>query len=178
MSTGSYTQCQSWLWPLTPWPKINQVPSFIIHNLHVKFESDWEKTLVTVVSTRYYTQSAKVDLDLWPCDTKSIGSLLSSSTTYMSWLKVIGQKLKSKSAKLTLSFDPVTQNQVKFESDWAKTVVAIVSKRYYTQRAKVDLDLWSRYPKSIGFLPSASTTDMWNLKVIGQNCSSYRVYKV
>ena len=35
-----------------------------IHNLHVKFESDWAKTVVAIVPTRSYTQSAKVDLDL------------------------------------------------------------------------------------------------------------------
>ena len=42
--------------------------------------------------------------------------------------------------------------QVKFESDWAKTVVAIVSTRSYTQRATVDLDLLPRNPKSIGLI--------------------------
>ena len=73
-----YTECQSWPWPLTPWPKINRVPPLIINNLHVKFESDWAKTVVCIVSTRSYTQSAKVDLDLWPRDPKSIGFLLSS----------------------------------------------------------------------------------------------------
>ena len=67
--------------------------SSYIHNLHVKFESDWAKTVVCIVSTRSYTQSAKVDLDLWPRDPKSIGLLFSSSTTYMGSKKVIGQKL-------------------------------------------------------------------------------------
>ena len=76
-----------------PWPKINRVSPLIIHNLHVKFESDWAKTVVSIVSTRSYTRSAKVDLDLWPHDPKLIGFLLSSSTTYMWNLKVIGQKL-------------------------------------------------------------------------------------
>ena len=40
-----------------------------------------------------YTKSAKVDLDLWPRDTKSIGFLLSSYTTCMWSLKAIWQKL-------------------------------------------------------------------------------------
>ena len=84
---------QSLPWPMTLWPKINRVPSLIINNLHVKFESDWAKTVVCIVSTRSYTQSTKVDLDLWTHDQKSIGFLLSSSTTYMWSLKVIGQKL-------------------------------------------------------------------------------------
>ena len=47
-------------------------------------------------------------------------------------------------SKLTLTFDPATQNQkgsnpliirnlhVKFESVWTKTAVCIVSKRFYT----------------------------------------------
>ena len=63
--------------------KINRVPPLIIHNLHVKSERDWAQTIVCIVSTRSYTQSAKDDLDLWPHDPKSIGFLLSSSTTYM-----------------------------------------------------------------------------------------------
>ena len=88
-----YTVYQCGPWPLTPWPKINRVPPLIIHNLHMKSESDWAKTGVGIVSTRSYTQSAKVDIDLWYCDLKLIGSLLSSSTTYMWSLKVIGQKL-------------------------------------------------------------------------------------
>ena len=88
-----YTECQSWPWPLTPWPEINRVPPLIINNLHVKFESDWTKTVVCIVSTRSYTQSAKVDLDLWPRDPKSIGFLLSTWWMCMWSLKVIGQKL-------------------------------------------------------------------------------------
>ena len=144
-----YTECQSWPWPLTLWPKINRVPSLIIHNLHVKFENDWAKTAVCIVSTRSYTQSAKVDFDLWPHDSKSIGFLLSSSTTYMWSLKVIGQKLhlycvhkflytecQSWPWPLTLwpkinRVPPLINHNlhVKFEIDWAKTVVAIVSTR-------------------------------------------------
>ena len=124
-----YTECQSW--PLTPWSKINRVPPLIISNLHVKFESDWAKTIDCIVSTRSHTQSAKVDL--WPRDPKSIGFLLSSSTTH---------------------------HNVKFESDWAKIVVYILPTRSYRQSAKVDLDLWSCDPKSIGFLLSSSSTYM------------------
>ena len=75
---------------LDPLPKINRVPPLIIHNLHVKFESDWAKTVVFTVPTRFYTcsQRAKVDLDLWPYDPKSLG-FLSSWTTYRRRLKVI-----------------------------------------------------------------------------------------
>ena len=47
-----YKECQCWHWPLTPWPKIDMVPPLIIHKLHVKFESDWSKTIVAIVSTR------------------------------------------------------------------------------------------------------------------------------
>ena len=92
VSTMYYTQCQSWPWPMTPWPKINRVPPLIIHNLHVKSESDWAKTIVCIVSTRSYTQSAKDDLDLRPHDPKSIGFLHSSSTTYMEVWKWLGYK--------------------------------------------------------------------------------------
>ena len=135
-----YTEWQSWPWPLTLWAKINRVLPLIIHNLRVKFESDWAKTVVAIVSsTRSYTQSAKVNFNLWPPDPKSIELFIHN-----------------------LHVD------VKFESDWAKTVVAIKSTGSYTQRATVDLDIWPRNPKSIGFLLSSFTTCMWSLKVIGQ----------
>ena len=232
-----YTVCQSWPWPLTLGPKINRVTPLIIHDLHVKFESDWAKTVVAIVSTRSFTQSDKVDLDLWPCDPKSIGFLFSSSTTYGTcevwkwlgkncslyrvhkdfyteyqswpWLLTPWPKI-NRVPPLIIHNLPV---HVKFESDWAKTVVIIVSTRYkawrthapptnplthssnhprtaallypfqsccaktvvaivstrsYTQSAKVDLDLWPQYPKSIGLLLSSSTTYMWSLKAIGQ----------
>ena len=55
----------------------------------------WAKTVVAIVPTRSYTQSAKVDLDIWPHDPKSIWFLSLSSTTYMWSLKVIELKLKS-----------------------------------------------------------------------------------
>ena len=145
-----YTECQSWPWPLTPWPKINRVPPLIINNLHVKFESDWEKTVVCIVSTRSYTQSAKFDLDLWPRDPKSIGFLLSSWWMCMWSLKVIGQKLWSllcpqglihRVPKLTLTFDPVTQNQYGSSS----------------HHGKCACEVW---------------------KWLGKNCSRYRVHNV
>ena len=48
-----YTECQSWPWPLSMWPKINRVPPLIIHTLHVKFKSvKLAKTVVCIVSTR------------------------------------------------------------------------------------------------------------------------------
>ena len=87
-----------WPWPLTLWPKTNRDPPLIMNNLHVKCESDWAKTVVWIVPAKFYRQSAKVDLDLlqvdlWPCDPKSIETLLSLWTSYMWSLKVIGQKL-------------------------------------------------------------------------------------
>ena len=116
-----YTECKNWPWPLTPWSKINWVPPLLIINLHVKFEKDSTQTVICILSTRSYTQSAKVDLDLWPCDQNSIGFFLSSSTTYRWSLKVIELKLLSVSCpqalfhrvqKLTLTFDPVIPNQL------------------------------------------------------------------
>ena len=65
--------------------------------LHVKFESDCFKPAACIVPTRFiqrfYRQNAKLYLDLWPRDPKSIGFLLRSSKTSMWSLKVTGQKL-------------------------------------------------------------------------------------
>ena len=66
------------------------VPSLLFHNLYEMFESDWWKTVVCIVPTMFYTQSAKVDLDLEPHNPKSIGILFSSSTTYLWSLKWFG----------------------------------------------------------------------------------------
>ena len=147
-----YTQCQNWPWSLIPWPQINRVPPLIILNLHVKFKRDWTITAVFIVSTKLCKQSAKVDLDIWPHDPKSIGFLISLSTTCMWSLKVIGQKLQPVSCpqsfihrvpKVTLTFDPKSILDVKFERDWTKTAVCIVPTRFYTKSVKVDLGLWS-----------------------------------
>ena len=35
-------------------------------NVHVKFESDWAKTVVAIVPTSFYVQSAKVTLTFDP----------------------------------------------------------------------------------------------------------------
>ena len=120
-------------------------PPLIIHNLHVKFETDWTKIVVCIVPIKPY-----IHVPIRPY---------------------------TQSAKQTLTFDPVTLNQqgffshhppLTFESDWAKTVVCIVSTRSYTHSAKVNLDLWPCYPKSIGFLLSSWWMCKWGLKVIGQ----------
>ena len=112
------------------------------------------KTLYIVIVTISYTQwqSAKIDLDLWPHYPKSIGFLLSSSTTYMWSLKVIGQKIGLYPAHKILYTEcqswpwPLTplpkinrfpllmtcNLHVKFESNWAKTVVCILLTRSFT----------------------------------------------
>ena len=179
-----YAECQSWPWPMTLCPQINRVPPLIIHNLHVKFESDWTKAVVCIVSTRSYTQSRKIDLDLWPRDPKWIGFLLSPSTTYMWSLKVIGKNnsiyrvhkvLYTECQRWPWPLTPwlkinrvppliIHNLHVKFESNWTKIVVCIVSTRSYTHSAKVDLDLWPRDPKSIGFLLSSSTIYLVHVK--------------
>ena len=192
MSTSYYTQSAKVdldLWSRDP-KSIGFLPAASTTDMwSLKVIGQKQYIVVVIVSTRYYTQSAKVDFDLWPYDPKSIGFLLSSSTTYMWSLKVIGQKLKSllcpqglihtvPSWPWTLTQCPkinrvtpliIHNLQVKFESDLVKTVVTIVSTRSYTQSAKIDLDLWPCDPKSIGFLLSSSTTYMWSFKVIGQN---------
>ena len=62
MSTGSHTPSAKV--DLDHRPQINRVSPLIMVNVHVKFESDWAKTVVAIVSIRSYMQSAKVDLDL------------------------------------------------------------------------------------------------------------------
>ena len=173
-----YTECQRWPWPLTPWPQINRVPPLIIHNLHVKFKSDCAKTVVCILSTRSYTQSDKVDLDLWPRHphlTCEVWKWLGKSCSVYRVHKVLYTECQSWPWPLTpwpkINRVPsfiIYNLPVKFESDWAKIVVSIVSTRSYTLSAEVDLDLWPCDPKSIGFLLSSSTTYMWSLKVIGQ----------
>ena len=139
MSTRSYTQSATVDLDLWPWdPNSKGVPPLVIHNVPVKFERDWAKTVIAIVSTRSYTQNAIVNL--WHRNSTSIEFLLIIHNAH-----------------------------VKFESDRAKTVVCNVSTRSYTQSAIVDLDLWPRDQKSIGFrLSSFTTYPMWSLKVIGQ----------
>ena len=169
---------------MTPWPKINRL---LLHRLHVKSESDWAKSVVCIVSTRSYTQSAKVDLHLWPRDPKIKRGSSPHHPQHVKfgsdWAKqlvcILPTRSYSQSAKVDLGLWPpwpkinrvpplVSHNlHVKSESDWAKTIVCIVSTTSYTQSAKDDLDLWPHDPKSIGFLLSSSTTYMWSLKVIG-----------
>ena len=48
----------------------------------MKFESDRVKIVAFIVPTRFYRQSPKVYIDIWPGGSKLIGSLLSSSATY------------------------------------------------------------------------------------------------
>ena len=193
-----YAEYQSWPRPLAPWSKINRVPLLIIHNSHVKFQSDWAKTVVCIVSTGSYTQSAKVDLDLWPRDPKSIGFLLIMVNVHVKFesdcaktvVAIVSTRSYTQSAKIDLDLWPrdpkwpwplapwskinrvplliIQNSHVKFQSDWAKTVVCIVSTGSYTQSAKVDLDLWPRDPKSIGFLLSSWWMCTLSLKVIGQ----------
>ena len=192
------TRCQSWSWPLTPWPKINRVPPLVFHNLHVKSESDWAKTIVCIVSTMYYTQcqSWPWPMTQWP----KINRVSSSHHPQLTgevwkWLgyicslyhvhKVLYKECQCWHWPLTpwpkINMVPpliIHNLHVKSESDWAKSVVGIVSTRSYTQSAKIDFDLWSRDRKSKG--PSSHhpqlTCEVW--KWLIKNCSRYRVHKV
>ena len=74
----------------TSWPKIIRV-LLIIYNQCVKFESDWAKTVVCIVS-RFYRQSAKFDLDF-----------------------------KKSFDPVTQNPIIIHNLHVKFESDWTKT---------------------------------------------------------
>ena len=97
---------QSWPWQLNLW-----VSPLFINNLHTKWLG---KKCSLYRAHKISQQNPKVDL--WPNDPKTIGFLLSSSTTCMWSLKVIGQKL----------------------------VVCIMPTRFYTQTVKVDRDVWPR----------------------------------
>ena len=61
---------------------------------------------------------------------------------------------------------------VKFKSDLVRTAVCIVSKRSYTQSAKVDLYLWACSSSH----HQQPTWEVW--KWLGKNCSSHRVHKL
>ena len=50
-------------------------------------------SIACIVPKRFCRQSAKFDIDLWPCEPKSIGFLHSSWITYMWSLKAIALKL-------------------------------------------------------------------------------------
>ena len=91
----SHAECQSWPWCLTPWLKINKVPAPITHKSHIKIESNWIKTEVCIVPSRFW-QSANVDI--WPSDSEWKGFIFSASTQLCS-LKVIWLKLWSVSCQ-------------------------------------------------------------------------------
>ena len=59
------------------------------------FEMIGHKTEVGIIPKMFHWQSAKGNLNLWLCDQKSVGFLLSWWCTYVWNLKVIGQKYKS-----------------------------------------------------------------------------------
>ena len=71
----------------------------------------------------------KVKLDIWPHDPKSIGFLLSLCTTYVWSLQVIQ----------------------------AKVIVCTVPKRFHSQMAKVDLDLWPQIHR----VPPLIVNNLW-----------------
>ena len=101
--------------------------------LTLKFESDLTRTVVCIVPTRFNSQSAKVEIDLWFPQPKinRVPTLINYNSNVN--LKVIGQKMWSVSCPQCL---------------------------FYRQRAKVDVDLWPHYPKSIDFLLLLWTTYM------------------
>ena len=129
--------------------------------------------LACIVPTRFRRQSAKVDLNLWPHDVKSIGFLLSSSATYIWSLKVIWLQLWvcilptrgfTSSTKVDLwpkinRCPHLNTNNLclKSASDQAKIVACIVP----TRSAKLYLRPFDL--KTIGFLLSSSTTYTWSV---------------
>ena len=82
---------------LWPWdPKSIGLLLSNIHNLHVKFESNLAKTVVCIVPRRFYTQSAKFDLDLRPL-----------------WPKINREKFESKLAKIVAYIVPIILHKTK-----------------------------------------------------------------
>ena len=145
-----YTDYHSSPWPLTPWPKINRVPPLTVHGLHIKFESGWAKTVVAIVPTRSYTQIAKVDLDLWPHDPKSIGFIPHHPRLTCEVWKWLGK------------------NCCRYRAH----------KGLYTECQSLPWPLTPHDLKSIGFIPHHPrlTCEVW--KWLGKNCRCYRAHKV
>ena len=159
---------------------MNRVLPVIIQNLDVKFESDWTRTVVCIVAKIFNSQSADADLDLWSHNPKLIGFFLSSSTTYMWSLKVIGQNcglylatrfsnkechswpwpmIAWQKRNMVPPFILLNLN-LKFESYWTKIVVCIMPPMFYTQSTKVVINRGPCNLKWIGFLLSFSRTYM------------------
>ena len=61
-----FSQTESQSWHLTRWPKINRVPPLIIHSLHVKFESDWAKTVICICPQGFIHRVLKLTLTFDP----------------------------------------------------------------------------------------------------------------
>ena len=143
------------------WPKINRVPLLVIHNWHVKFESDQTKTVVCFLPMRFHTQSNKVDLDHWPHNlerdrTKSV-------------VCIVPIKFYTQSAKVDLDLWPCDPKSIGFLFSssttymWSLKVIGLKLKSLSCpqgsiQSTKVDLERWPCDPKSIGFLFSLSTS--------------------
>ena len=78
-----------------------------------------QKTVVCIMPIRSYTQSAKVDLNLWPCDPNSTGFFLTIHNLHFKfesdWTKtavcIMPTNFIHRAQKLTLTFDLITQNQ-------------------------------------------------------------------
>ena len=112
-----------------------------------------QKTVAGIVPTRFHRQSAKVDLDLWPRDSKSKRCLLSSSATGIL--------------------------HVKFESDLANTVVCSVPTRFYTQRVPNMTLTFDNGTQNQQGSPSEYpqlTCEVW--KWLDKNCGLYRIHNI
>ena len=110
----SQAKCKISPWPFTLWPKNNRVPPLITNNIYLEFESDSAKTVVLIIPTCFTARVPKLTLTFDPVTQKSIGFLLSSSTTCMLfesyWVKtvlfIMPTWFHRLSAMLTLTFDP------------------------------------------------------------------------
>ena len=143
---------------------MDRVPPLVMNNLYVKFENDTAKLVACTVATRFYRQSAKVDLDLSFNDPKLIWFLLSSPTTYMWNLKWSSkncklhrtQNVSQAAANVVLDLWPmwlkidraspliIINLHVRLESNqvnWSPSLyIYIVSTMFHRKNVNVDLD--------------------------------------
>ena len=126
-------QCQSW--PLNPWPTFHRIP-LIINDLCVKFESDYAKNVLYIMSTRFPKQSTFVSLYFWPTEhhklRKTFGKFFRSYSELLSKLGAISfQEYVSKGITHPVFYGELVYKlrRVKSESNFISSGSKIVKPR-------------------------------------------------
>ena len=143
---------------MTQITKINRVPRLsrlIIQNLHVMFESDWTKSVFGIVPTAQKVLC--IECQSWPLTTQPkinrVTPLINNWRVVWKWwgknvVFILPTRFHSLSVKVDLwprnpksiGFLLIINNiYVNFESDWAKTVVCIMSRRWRTMDGRMHL---------------------------------------